>query len=97
MNSGSARTAHLKSVLLSSPRRSGSKNCFTLPPTPDKDEGEVEKNEELSCPSVESGELESEVVESGEQDKAEGEVSRGLNVTHIFILLPFPEFPLLLM
>ena len=46
---------------------------------------------------MESGELESEVVESGEQDKAKGEVSRGLNVTHIFILLPFTEFPLLLM
>ena len=91
-----------ESVMLSSPRRSGSRNCFSLPPTPDKGEGEVEKNEELSCPSVESGELESgelesEVVESGEQDKAKGEVSRGLNVTHIFILLPFTEFPLLLM
>ena len=49
-------------------------NCFTLPPTSDKGEGEVEKNEELSCPSVKNWELESEVVESGEQDKAEGEV-----------------------
>ena len=46
---------------------------------------------------MESGELESEVVESGEQDKAEGEVSRSLNVTHIFLLLPLTEFPLLLM
>ena len=42
-----------ESVMLSSPRRSGSRNCFSLPPTPDKGEGEVEKNEELSCPSVE--------------------------------------------
>ena len=83
-----------ESVMLSSPRRSGSRNCFSLPPTPDKGEGEVEKNEELE---LESGELESEVVESGEQDKAKGEVSKGLNVTHIFILLPFTEFPLLLM
>ena len=70
-----------ESVMVSSPRKSGSRNCFTLPPTPEKGEGEEEeKIEEVSCPrSGESGEL-----ESGEQDKAEGEVSRGLNVFHIF-------------
>ena len=80
-----------ESVMVSSPRKSGSRNCFTLPPTPEKGEGEEEeKIEEVSCPrsgesgEQESGELESGEVESGEQDKAEGEVSRGLNVFHIF-------------
>ena len=36
-----------ESCMLTSPRRSGSRNCFLLPPTPEKGEGEAELVEEL--------------------------------------------------
>ena len=36
-----------ESCMLASPRRSGSRNCFLLPPTPEKGEGEAELLEEL--------------------------------------------------
>ena len=31
-----------KTCMFSCPRRAGSRNCFTLPPTPEKGEGDVE-------------------------------------------------------
>ena len=50
-----------KTCMFSCPRRAGSRNCFTLPPTPEKGEGDVEVGN-----GQKEGEEEGGVKEGGE-------------------------------
>ena len=69
--------------MLSSPRRAGSSNCFTLPPTPEKSEADIEvgngqKEREEKTDEVEKPD--SDEVENLDYDEVEkldsGEVER---------------------
>ena len=91
-NVGAAKVTPPETNMLSSPRRAGSSNCFTLPPTPEKSEAyievgngqkereektEVEKPDSDEVENLDCDEVENLDLESDEVEKLDsGEVER---------------------